>query len=111
MESLLTKIPIDGKIDYFLDQIYNKTKLKPVCSKLIFKHLLLKLATEVTFIICNISYKQTDGCTMGGPLSVTFRDILMVKMKTERVVPTKPTFYRRYVDDIYNERKKNVEDT
>ena len=48
---------------------------------------------------------------MGGPLSVTFRDILMVKMKTERVVPTKPTFYRRYVDDIYNERKKNVEDT
>ena len=92
MESLLTKIPIDGKIDYFLDQIYNKTKLKPVCSKLIFKHLLLKLATEVTFTICNISYKQTDGCTMGGPLSVTFRDILMVKMKTERVVPTNLRF-------------------
>ena len=38
MESLSTNIPINETIDYVLDQIYNKKKLKPICSKLIFKN-------------------------------------------------------------------------
>ena len=61
-------------------KIYNKKKLKAICSKFIFKRLLLKLATEVTFTINNF-FKQTDGCAMGGPLSVTLSDIFMIKMK------------------------------
>ena len=48
---------------------------------------------------------------MGGPLSKTFSDIFMIKMKNDIVIPTKPYFYRRYVDDIYNRRKKNIEDS
>ena len=91
--------------------IYNKKKLKPICSKLIFKRLLLKLATEVTFTINNNFFKQTDGCTMGGPLSVTFSDIFMIKMENDIVIPMKPIFYRIYVDDIYSRRKKNIEDS
>ena len=71
VESLFTNIPINETIDYILDQIYNKKKLKPICPKLIFKRLLLKLATEVTFTINNNFFKQTDGCAMLGPLSVT----------------------------------------
>ena len=62
-----------------LDQIRNKKKLKPTYSKLIFKRLLLKLVTKVTFTINNNFYKQTDGCTMGGLLSVTFSDIFCDK--------------------------------
>ena len=31
-------------------------------------------------------------------------------MENNIVIPTKPIFYRRYVDDIYNRRKKNIED-
>ena len=31
-------------------------------------------------------------------------------MENDIVVPTKPIFYRRFVDDIYNRRKKNIED-
>ena len=27
------------------------------------------------------------------------------------VIPKKPIFYRRYVDDIFNRRKKNTEDS
>ena len=27
------------------------------------------------------------------------------------VIPKKPIFYRRYVDDIFNRRKKNIEDS
>ena len=42
---------------------------------------------------------------MRGPLSVTFRDIYMVKMGNDVVIPSKPIFYRRFVDDIYSRRK------
>ena len=73
--------------------------------------LLLKLATKVTFTINNNFFKQTDGGTMGGPLSVTFSDIFMIKMENDIVIPMKPIFYRRYVDDIYSRRKKNIEDS
>ena len=110
LESLFTNIPINETIDYVLDQIYNKKKLKPICSKLIFKHLLLKLATEVTFTVNNSFYKQTDGWAMGGPL-VTFCDIFMTKMENDIVIPMKPIFYCRYVDGIYNRRTKNVENS
>ena len=42
---------------------------------------------------------------MGGPLSVTFSDIYMVKMENDVVIPSKPIFYHRFVDDIYSRRK------
>ena len=42
---------------------------------------------------------------MGGPLSVTFSDIYMVKMENDVVIPSKPIFYRRFVDDIYSRQK------
>ena len=47
---------------------------------------------------------------MGGPLLVIFSDIFMIKMENHIAIPTKPIFYRRYVGDIYNRRKKNIED-
>ena len=68
--TLFTNIPINYITDYIIGQICNKKKLRPICPKLIFKRLLLKLATEVTFTINSNIYKQTDGCKMGGPLSV-----------------------------------------
>ena len=46
-----------------------------------------------------------DGCVMGEPLSFTFSDIYMVKMENDVVIPSKPIFYRRFVDDIYSRRK------
>ena len=55
-------------------------------------------------------YKQTDGCTMGGPLSVIFSDIYMTKIEREVVNPSKPKFYKRFVDDIINRRNKNQPD-
>ena len=79
--------------------------MKPICSKLIFTRLLIKLATECTFKFNNRFLKQVDGYTMGGPLSVTFSDIYMVKVKNDVVIPSKPIFYRRFVDDIYRRLK------
>ena len=49
--------------------------------------------------------KQRDGCTMGGPLSVTFSDIYMFKMENDVIMPSKPIFYRRFVDGICSRRK------
>ena len=47
---------------------------------------------------------------MGGPISVIFSDIYMCKMEDDIVVPTKPIFYKRFVDDTYVRRKKNTTD-
>ena len=93
-----TNIPINQTIDYILDEIYNKKKLKLICSKIFFKRLLLKLVTEVTFTINNNFYKQTYGFIMGGPWSVIFSDIFMIKMKNDLVIPAKSIFYCRYED-------------
>ena len=50
-QSLFTNILIKETIEYILDQVCNKERLKTICSKLIFKCLLKKLATKVTFTI------------------------------------------------------------
>ena len=76
-----------------------------ICSKLIFRRLLIKLATECTFKFNSRFFKQVEGCTKGGPLSVTFSDIYMVKMENDIVTPSKPIFYPRFVDDIYSRQK------
>ena len=47
---------------------------------------------------------------MGGAVPVVFSDIFMCKMGEDVVVPAKPTFYKRYADDTYIRRKKNVND-
>ena len=77
----------------------------PICSKLIFKKFLIKLATECTFKFNSRFLKQVDGCTMGGPLSVTFSEIYMVKIENDVVILSKPIFYCRFVDGIYSRRK------
>ena len=42
---------------------------------------------------------------MGGPLSVAFSDIYMVKIENGVVIPSKPIYYHRFVDDIYSRQK------
>ena len=47
---------------------------------------------------------------MGGPLSVTLSDIYMAKVEDGVEEKYQPKFYKRYVDNIINRRKKNQED-
>ena len=77
-----------------------------MCSRLIFKRLLMKLATELTFTFNNFC-KQIDGCTLGGPLSVTMSDICMVEMETDVTPPLKPFLFSRHEDNIYNRCRKD----
>ena len=76
-----------------------------ICSKLISRRLLIKLAKQCTFKFNSRFLKQVDGCAMGGPLSVTFSDIYMVNMENVVVIPSKPIFYCRFADDIYSRRE------
>ena len=81
VESLFTNILIQKEMNYITEEIYVHKKLTPICLKLVFRQLLIKLATECTFKFSSRFLKQLDGCTMGGPLYVTFSDIYIVKLK------------------------------
>ena len=110
MESLFTHVPVHETIEYIINEIYEENKLPKLYSKLIFKRLLVKLTTENTFMFNSKFYKQVDGCSMRGPLSVIFSDIYMTKTERKVVEPTKPQFYKRFVDDIINKRYKDQAD-
>ena len=82
-----------------------------MCSKLIFKRLLLKLTTASIFIFNIKYYKPTDGCTMVGPVSLVFSDIYMTKLEKDAILlPRKPQSYERSVDNIFTRLKTNVPD-
>ena len=110
--SLFTSIPVQDTIKYICDEIYRKNSIPSFHKKeLIFKNLLTKLATNCIFSFNNVLYKQIEGCTMGGPLSVVLANIFLTKMEKDIISPHKPIFYKRYVDDIYVRRKKDINDT
>ena len=48
---------------------------------------------------------------MGGPFSVTFSNVYLTKLEIDKVRPTKPLFYKHFVDDVINRRKKNTPDS
>ena len=70
VESLFANVPVHKTIEYIINEIYVENKLPKLGSKLIFKRLLLKLTTENTFMINSKFYKQVDGCSIQGPLSI-----------------------------------------
>ena len=75
IESLFMNIPLKESINYILEQIDVHNKLLIICSKLIFCRLLEKITTENSFQLNPKFFKQTDGCAMGSPLSVTLSDV------------------------------------
>ena len=110
MDSLFTNIPIEETIEYIINQFYNEKKVPQICSKTIFKRLMYKLATGCAFEFNQNLFKQTEDCSMRGPLSVTLTNIHIIRTGKDIVTPLKPIFYKRFVDDIYNRRKKDILD-
>ena len=107
MDDLFTNISVEEIIEYIIYQIYNEKKVPQICSKTIFRCLMYKLTTECAFQFNQNLFKQT-GCSMGGSLSVALVDIHMIRTEKDILTPLKPTFYKRFVDDIYNKRKKGI---
>ena len=85
LESLFTNIPVDETISYIIYEIYQRNTLPQIYSTVILKR----------FQFNYNLLKQTNGCTIGGPSSVTLADIHRIRMETDVVVPIKPIFYNR----------------
>ena len=58
VEPLFTNVPIYYIINNILEEIYIHNKLPHKCNKLIFKRLLLKLATKSTYIFQSQFYQK-----------------------------------------------------
>ena len=107
VDNLFTNISVKETTDYILEEIYVNRKMKPICSKLVFKLLLYKLTTECTFQFNLKFFKQIDGCSMDGPMLVSLPVIHMTRIENNVVKVEKPLFHRRFVDNIINRRNKN----
>ena len=99
-DSLFISITAEETIEYIIYQIYNEKKVPKICSKTIFRRLMYKLATECAVQFNQNLFKQTEGCSLGGPLSVTLADMQMIRTEKD-ITPLKPIFYKIFVDDIY----------
>ena len=110
VESLFTNIPLKETINYIIHKIYNQKLLKPICKKLIFKQLLYKLTTDCMIQFNQSFYKQIDGCSVSGALSVILADIHMVRTEIEVLKSMNPPFYKQFVDYIYSRRNKSQQD-
>ena len=75
------------------------------------KRFVKRLTFDCLFSVNKRLIKQIDGCSMGSPLSVDLAGIFMTKLEKEVVYPEKPILYQRFVDDVFNRKKKNTEDT
>ena len=91
LESLFTNVTVAETISCVINEIYQKNKLSQKCSKIIFKRLLYKLTTEVSFQFIYSLLKQANGCTMGDSLSVAIAYLYINRMETDIVEPTRTT--------------------
>ena len=70
-----------------------------------YRKLLTLATTESVFLFNDNYYKQIDGVAMGSPLGSTLANAFMCHYERKWLddCPSefKPTFYRRYVDDIF----------
>ena len=88
-----------------------KKKFTPIINYHLHVALLLNLEKESKYIFQSQFYKQTDGCTTDGPLSVTFSNIGLIKLERDQVKSLKVKFSRRFVDGVRSTRLKNMPDS
>ena len=101
--SLFTNIPLDETINIAVDLIFEKHQNFPLKRSELFK--LFEFATlKTNFLFNGIMYDQIDGVAMGSPLAPILANLFMGSKEKdwiENCTFEKPSFYRRYVDDIF----------
>jgi hypothetical protein len=103
ISSLFTNVPLEETINIILEA--NKAgKLSRTFNEQQLRKILMLCTRECKFLFNGDTYEQKDGVAMGSPLGPTLANIFMVNFE-EKFVNTapdsiKPTFYKRYVDDI-----------
>ena len=105
VDSLFTNIPLAETISICCDLLFRDHPIVDGLSKDDFRQL-LTLATTESFILFNGSYyQQIDGVAMGSPLGPTLANVFLCynekKWLEDCPAQFKPSYYRRYVDDIF----------
>ena len=101
--SLCTIFPLEETINIAIDTIFQNYLNVKFTRKELQK--LFKITTSEThFIFNNEIYDQIDDVSMGSPLAPILANLFMgyhEKDWLEKAQVAKPTFYKRYVDDIF----------
>ena len=106
VDALFTNIPLDETIDICVKKLFKTldTLVKGI-SKNGFRDLLNLATKESFFTFNNKFYIQVDGVAMGSPLGPILANIFLSHHEENWLnkcpIKFKPSFYRRYVDDIF----------
>ena len=105
IDSLFTNIPLSETIDICCELLFEENDVVDGLTKDDFKQLLTIATTESFILFDNTYYQQIDGVAMGSPLGPTLANIFLgyheIRWLTHCPPEFKPTYYRRYVDDIF----------
>jgi hypothetical protein len=105
IDSLFTNIPLSETINICCELLFERHALVDGLSKDEFKQLLTLATTESFILFDNRYYQQLDGVAMGSPLGPTLANIFLSYSEAiwlkDCPASFKPTYYRRYVDDIF----------
>ena len=97
----------NGTINQIDQKIIVQKKLTLICSKLIFRRLLLKRATECAYKFNNRFLKQVDSCTLGEHYLLLSMTFIWSKLKMILYYHQNLIFYQKFIDNIYSRMKIN----
>ena len=103
VDALFTNIPLDETIDICVKKLFKTPDtLVEGISKNEFCDLLDLTSKESFFTFSNKFYIQVDGVSMGSLLGPVLANIFLSQNWPNKCpIKFKPSFYRRYVDDIF----------
>ncbi len=114
IKSLFTNVPLQEVIEDITHKVFpegaspllfqnsEQPKGKKI-TRTILKNM-LNVCSESIFLYRNKVYQQHDGVAMGSPLAPLLAEWFVSKIENDILQqdhPFKPTFYRRYVDDVF----------
>ena len=102
VSSLFTEVHLDLNFVYIIDQVYNKNKLPPLSSKLLFRCFQSRITQNSEFSFNEYLYRQVDGCGMGNLVFPILANIFMSKLEVDIFKPHNPLSYNPYVDDCFS---------
>ena len=102
VSSLFTEVHLDLNFVNMIEQIYNKNKLRPLSSELLFRCFQSRITQNSEFNFNGYLYRQVDGCGMGNLVFHILASIFKSKLEVDIFKPHNPPSYNPYVDDCFS---------
>ena len=105
VDSIFTNIPLDDTTNNIIEKLFSENETVQNLNRDQFK-CLLTLATKESYLLFNGKlYQQVDGLAMGSPLGPTLANIFLCHCEViwlrDRSLECKPSYYKRFVNDIF----------